>query len=390
MTITIENKIEKHIKDIAIMLADMAYFIPPKVVDYIVKKNEEQFEEFKELFEGRIEISHYLFEGSSCVFPGVRRPASRIAIRGNVRNYNKEAKAIEDGNERPRYIWSALLKDKKYSGKLWKETELCEFEIAHLFPHKDDDESLRLVRNVFDHTADARKFFSNFTGAGNTVLLPKGSVRPTDTCPEIKIIFFRRYLDLYGEKCLMVAQGFKNDKLPSWYNDLKWNDMELPNDWEARIDNLIWCRTEFIYDRLHKEFGESVKRSSSFQSGNTWQRGQIGNIALLPGSDAHSESSGNNIDLEEALRSIGKRCFVNCFEMASQKNGILTDENVLECDPEIIKKTGGEVSYNALATRRSCIRKIFKNGKQTEALKICIDSGAYAETIEKARKLYDR
>ena len=54
------------------------------------------------------------------------------------------------------------------------------------------------------------------------------------------------------------------------------------------------------------------------------------------------------------LRSIGKRCFINCFERALENNGILTDDEIINYDPKVGRKKNG------LNTRRSRIKKIFE------------------------------
>jgi len=251
--IVLENKIEKHTKEIAIMLADMAYFIPPEVVEYVAQKNKKQYDEIKGLLGERIDVSEYLFDReteSACVFPGLRRPHSKINKRNGKFKYNKEARAIQDGNETPRHIWCWLLKNKAYTGPLWAKTEFSQFELAHILPHKEDDESLALVQKLFQKVGNPRAFFSHFSGAGNAVLLPKGSVRPTDTLEEIKTIFIGQYIELYGEAYLGEMEGFQRELLPNWFDELSWNKIQLPNDWRSRIDSLINYRTNFIKTKL--------------------------------------------------------------------------------------------------------------------------------------------
>ena len=69
-------------------------------------------------------------------------------------------------------------------------------------------------------------------------------------------------------------------------------------------------------------------------------------------------------NLDRLLKSIGKRVFINCYEVANDKGDDLSIEDLIECDPEL-KMTKG----SGLQTRLSCIKKIFKLGLEAKALK---------------------
>jgi hypothetical protein len=55
-------------------------------------------------------------------------------------------------------------------------------------------------------------------------------VRPTDNSTIIKSIFFKRYIELYGEQTLNGRKGFIENKVPEWYSEIKWNTPFLPSD----------------------------------------------------------------------------------------------------------------------------------------------------------------
>ena len=244
-----DNKLSQHVSEISRMLADMAHFIHPDIVKRIQSKNDEEREKFEELLAGKVDARHYLSPGSACVFPGFRRPPANIPVRGNRLRYNDKLRGIVDDNWSPRHIWCYIAlgaRGKPNSGPNWKECTDGALELAHLFPHKDDTESLLIVRDMFSKVGDDLKPFGNFSSAGNTVLLPKGSVRPTDQSPEIKKVFFRRYIELYGEETLCDMRGFKYSAVPQWYNEMQWNEPVLPVNWRERIDNLVQYRTDRI------------------------------------------------------------------------------------------------------------------------------------------------
>ncbi len=243
----IQNRISEFEFEICSILAQLAYHIHPAVVERIKAKNLAEYDYFSTLFRDKIDVSNYLFDGSACVFPGVRR---YIAAQGAKRRYNPSYQAIIDDNVFPRYIWSFLLNGRAYSGPSWKETGLGEFELAHVFTHKKSE--IEFEKQFFDSMQSDLRPHSDFTCACNVVLLPKGTVRPTDNSKAIKAAFFMRYVELYGEDTLIGRSGFKNSEVPSWYGDLGWNQPCLPPDWKENIDRLLKYRTNRITHILSK------------------------------------------------------------------------------------------------------------------------------------------
>ena len=90
------------------------------------------------------------------------------------------------------------------------------------------------------------------TCASNVVLIPQGYTKPSDKLRAVKIALFRRYIELYGAKILPGLQGFKEEMLPAWYEDLRqhWIEPILPESWEERIEALL----EFRSKALHRIF----------------------------------------------------------------------------------------------------------------------------------------
>jgi hypothetical protein len=66
----LENKICFFEREMAIILASLAYHISPEIVKYIVEQNKEDFPFFSKIFSQKIEIKNYLYDGSDCVFRG--------------------------------------------------------------------------------------------------------------------------------------------------------------------------------------------------------------------------------------------------------------------------------------------------------------------------------
>ena len=220
----LENKLSQFNRDLANILAELAYHISPEIVKYISNRNKSDFDYFKKLFNGKIEIANYLFEGSDCVFPGIRR---YVGCEGKRQKYNVEYKAIIDDNIFPRHLWCFLINGKCYTGSNWKDTKLDEFELAHI-----------LTNNV--------NSYGEFTSAANVVLLPKGTIRLTDNSTVLKGLFYKRYIELYGKNTL-------ENNIPDWYSELKWNEPFLPNNWKDNINKLLEYRNERISTILSKK-----------------------------------------------------------------------------------------------------------------------------------------
>ena len=107
-------------------------------------------------------------------------------------------------------------------------------------------------RQFFQSTRDNLRPYGEFSCACNVVLLPKGTVRPTDNSPAIKAAFYKRYIDLYGELPLGGRIGFDDALAPDWYDELAWNDPPLPDGWEVNIEKLLKYRTDRITAMLSK------------------------------------------------------------------------------------------------------------------------------------------
>ncbi|KAA6348578.1 hypothetical protein EZS27_003988 [termite gut metagenome] len=238
---------------IAIVLGKVCHFIHPQIVAKIREANIGFKEEFKAICRN-LDIDTFLFEGSDCVFPGVRRHINKekkeVKWKNNI---NPEDDTILNDNTLPRHIWAFLAMNKRYSGGakgMWNPSRLSQFELAHIFGHKEDEKGLE--REVFSQYDTTKLPYALFTSASNTVLIPNGLMKPTDKCRSIKIAFYKRYIDLYGGDNLYAEKGFNETCVPEWYSKIKWLDPipieELPNR-EKGIDNLLECRRKYLLNK---------------------------------------------------------------------------------------------------------------------------------------------
>ena len=244
----IENKITEHEPAIAKILANLCYHLHPEIVSLVQERNEVEYDYFKALFSDRIDIKHYLFPGSACVFPGVRR---YVSARGKKQKFNRDESAILDDNIFPRHIWCFLLNGTAFSAPTWKKTRLSEFELAHVFSHKPSGASPEAI-SFENFDADISPY-ANFTCAANVVLLPKGTVRPTDNSSVIKSVFFKRHVELYGERTLNGRSDFRHESVPAWTDELVWNDPLLPTEWRSKVESLLRYRSKKVAAIIDKD-----------------------------------------------------------------------------------------------------------------------------------------
>lgn len=224
---------------IAEALAKTAVHVSPAIVKAIAKANRDYRSEFKDVCPKEIDTSDYLFDGSACVFPGVRRFVGP-ANKGQRQKYIPSEKAVMDTNIFPRHIWTFLAAGKSYSGPMAKQVGLDRLELAHIFSHKVGER--KLERRCFRRCSSRPRPFALFTCAANVVLLPQGLAKPTDQLEEVRIAFFKRHVDLYGEACLPGLGELKSEAIPDWYGKLKWQEPSEPPRWEEKVKDLLAYR----------------------------------------------------------------------------------------------------------------------------------------------------
>lgn len=237
---------------IALTLAGVAHHVHPKVVSLMQQLNAEHADELRAMLPPEVDAEEYLYPGSACVFPGVRRAIGTFGQQEkDERNkYNPKNAALVDQNIWPRYFWTYLTLGRGYGGPAWRESGLDQFELAHIFAHKPGERSLEA--EVFERFDEGVRPWGLFTCASNIVLVPRGLAKPTDHLRALRLVFFKRAIDLYGETIIPGASGFRDDRVPDWYGELDWNAPILPDDWEARMIRLHKYRVRRLSEIFSK------------------------------------------------------------------------------------------------------------------------------------------
>lgn len=239
-----DNSIEVE-REIAIALGKVCHHIHPQIVNRIIEENENFRNEFQQV-SGNLDLSIFLYNGSDCIFPGVRRCINKEKVGKWKNNIKSEDCMILNDNTFPRHIWAFLTMNKPYEGNMWKTSGLDKFELAHIFGHKVDEKSLE--KKVFKSYDETKLPYAYFTSASNVVLIPNGLMKPTDKFESIKIAFYQRHIELYG-KNFYAEKDFNESFVPEWYQDIKWLDPILPKDWQVKMDNLLAYRKKLLINK---------------------------------------------------------------------------------------------------------------------------------------------
>lgn len=237
--------------ELADILARVSHHVHPEIVKRIVEANKGYKEEFGSFCPADLQFEDYFYEGSDCVFPGVRRCINGEKVGRWKNAVNRTDCTILNDNTFPRHLWVFLCTNRAFAGGeggVYASSGLNAFELAHIFSHKKGERTLEpKVFLKFDKDISP---YALFSGASNTVLIPKGIPKPTDKLDNIKIVFYKRHLDLYGDiSALPGLSDFDEKQVPEWYGSLKWLDPILPDNWQEKVDNLLKYRNKYLREK---------------------------------------------------------------------------------------------------------------------------------------------
>lgn len=242
------NLSNKYQRELALILAKITHHIHPDIIKLIEEENIRYNEEFEAIKHPGCNSNAFLYSRSDCVFPGFRRPINREKRQGWKNNVYDDGTILND-NTFPRHIWAFLVENRAYGGGtsgMWARSGLGEFELAHIFAHKTDERSYE--RKIFGRIDGSQEPYGLFTSASNVVLIPKGFSKPTDHMCNIKICFYKRHLDLYGNN-LIGLDNFNEALLPDWYREIEWAEPILPDNWRNKTRNLLSYRERYLRNK---------------------------------------------------------------------------------------------------------------------------------------------
>jgi hypothetical protein len=193
-------------------------FLHPDIVSALVDDNEKKAAAWSvRLVERSIDPSLYLWPGSSCAFPGVRRYAGKREIsqfnRTKPADTQPEDALALDDNSYPKEVWSFVLSGRKFSNN-----GPVGYSLAHIADHKKYKDRGPQEFNAAGSATPWRTLFGLFTCVTNTVFIAEGLIRPTDFAFPLRNLIQRKADQLYGGFCNLLPSHLtiRAAAAPAW------------------------------------------------------------------------------------------------------------------------------------------------------------------------------
>ena len=229
-------------------------FLDPGIVYAVAEDNRRMRAVWSSRLEALgIDPAIYLWEGSPCVFPGVRRYAgsTEVAVfrqRATADEVPPQCLALDD-NDYPKHLWTFA-----FAGKPFRKHGPDGYQLAHLFDHKEHGNRWREELDILPDAMEPVMPYGLFTSAANSAYVPGAFLRPTDFSPKLRSLIQRRALQLYGNICRIVPPplSVKPCEDGNWsLNNFQWSTPvggmdNVPDFLEFRRERL-----EELFDKRH-------------------------------------------------------------------------------------------------------------------------------------------
>ncbi len=194
---------EDALLQLAKALTPLVRFLRPDIIQTVVDDNRRRSDEWSAKLDALgIESNIYLWAGSPCAFPGVRRYAGSDEIaqfRGRGSNNSLPPHCLSlDDNDYPKHLWAFVL-----TGKPFRKSGPPGYQLAHLADHK---EHKNRWREEFDcaGTAEPPLLFGLYTSAANAAYVPSTFLKPTDFAGTLRVLLLRKAYALYSPVCRLA------------------------------------------------------------------------------------------------------------------------------------------------------------------------------------------
>ena len=251
---------EETLRDLAQALTPLVRFLKPEIVAAIAEDTRRHAPEWSVRFrECGIDPAIYLWDGSPCVFPGVRRHAGSKEIAEFRRQSPQDTPPphclATDDNDYPKHLWAFV-----FTGKSFRKKGPDGYQLGHLVDHKEHGNRWREELRVVGEDREPPLLFGLFTSAANTAYFPSAFLRPTDFSFHLRSLVQRRAQHLYSDVCLVLPPGLELQPSihPSWEPErFQWNPpvgqtTHVPAFLEyrrRRIDELLRNRADALRSR---------------------------------------------------------------------------------------------------------------------------------------------
>lgn len=240
----------------------------------------------------KLPVSDYLWPGSPCVFPGIRRSTGERPNKTKSLLFDDCLRTDPTNNHYPNEIWRRVMqspKPDKPRGKIEMNEKPAKFHLAHLIHHKDfnlDDgptletaeqeiEGVGWLRGAARPSSD-NAFAGLFTSAANLCFMPAELMKPTDIQGALLHLLLQRAVLLYGDVCTLFPHGlkFQAPNPLGWQHDAKEDNGQCVFQWDSRqygdpaLTTYLnqWRRTELEEVLRIKLEPSAIKRTPRFAS----------------------------------------------------------------------------------------------------------------------------
>lgn len=227
------------------MVTPYVRFLHPNVVEQLVEDNERNRQQWRKKLSSRgINPDYYLWDKSSCAFPGIRRHMGSKEIAYYRNQLGQADLKISDAfrlddNRFTKHIWSFI-----FRGKVFQNFGPEGYSLAHLADHKDyknrrDEE--------FETTGAApEKLYGLYSCVSNTVYMPTTLLKLSDFNMQARLLLLHKAQSLYGAFCNLLPPAFqlKSQDSNDWHVDsFDWFE---PVGADAALESFFQFRTEII------------------------------------------------------------------------------------------------------------------------------------------------
>ncbi len=247
---------ENDVLQLARVITPLVRFLHPQIVQRVVDDNGVNRRTWSaELLRIGINPDIYLWDGSPCAFPGVRRHAGSQEIaqfkgRAGASSERPTDSLRLDDNDYPKHLWAYVL-----TGGPFRKRGPKGYQLAHLADHKAHENRWREEFKVEPSTnppSNPPPLFGLYTSPANLAYVPSNFLKPTDFSGTLRSLLLSRAFQLYGSVARLAPPPLVEKSLPNseWHPDnFQWGDCVGTVDHvDAFLQYRERCMNELIRD----------------------------------------------------------------------------------------------------------------------------------------------